>query len=358
LSNPYSHRIENFRKQLLISSIDAALISKKESIFYFTGLHPGHPTEREAYLFLSPSQILLFHSPFITPPSATACLPMSAINPLSKILVNFFNTCPVIGIEKSNLTLAEFERTQSYLPQHTFQAIDTIVAHQRMIKDDGEIRHLKKAGTIAATVLRWCRTWLDQQEAVGITEIAVAQEIESRLKQLGADGPAFPTIVAFDANSAKPHHWPDQTKLRPDSIILIDMGAGVNQYKSDLTRTWQRRTPANPLFAAVKKAVMGAYRQTVEVAQSPPPLTANQLDSAARTVISKAGYGDQFIHSTGHGIGLEAHELPHISAADDTKISSGIAFTIEPGIYLPNQFGYRHENTFINTQSGLINLTA
>lgn len=355
-NKPFASRITSFRKALGRNNIDAALISKKESIFYYTGLASQHPTEREAYLLISNSTLLLYHSPFIETPAQIPAIAMSPTHPLSKVFSSFFTGHSIIGIEKTNLSVSEYERTQSYVSSSAFETIDTIIATQRLIKDHVETLSLRKSGTIASQTLRYFKKILNSDAALGISEIEVAHRIDYRLKQLGADEPAFPTIVAFDQNSAKPHHRPSSAKLKTDSIILIDMGASLNQYKSDLTRTWLRNNSSNPLFNQVKSIVKQSYHQAKMAAT--PEVAASDIDSAARTVINQAGFADKFIHTTGHGIGLEAHELPHISSTDTAPLSPGLVFTIEPGIYLPGQFGYRHENTFLMTEDGPLNLTS
>jgi Xaa-Pro dipeptidase len=356
--NPHfsASRLTDLKQNLVNRGTDSALISAKESLYYYAGLTPQHPTEREAYLFVSLHQNLLYHSPFVAPPPHLPHLPMSHTYPLSKVISQFFSPQTTIGIEKINLTLTEFERLEQYLPQHQFTAIDSIISQQRLIKDTHEQKHLKTAGKIAHQVIRWCQTWLDQPTQVGITEIAVAQEIDHQLKLKSAEAPAFPTIVAFDQNSTFPHHVPNHTQLKPYSLILIDIGASVLQYKSDLTRTWSRQQLTDPLYKRIQSTVISAYRQAKKAAV--PHVTATKLDLAARSIIEKAGYGDAFIHTTGHGIGLSAHELPHITSTDITALAPGVAFTIEPGIYLPGQFGYRHENTFIMTSKGAVSTTS
>lgn len=355
-NKPFGPRISILRRKLTETGLDAALISKKESIFYYTGLPPQHPTEREAYLLISPHQLLLYHSPFIEVPVNLPAMPMSATQPLTKVFSSFLIHSATIGIETTNLSVSEHERIQAYLPEKSFLPLDTMIAEQRRLKDQSELELLRQAGTIAQQVIRSCRRWLNHNSAVGVTEIEVARKIDYRLRQLGADESAFPTIVAFDHNSAKPHHLPGNTRLQPNSIILIDMGASVHQYKSDLTRTWQRGS-TSAHFSQLKTIVHQAYARAKTTAHL-PNILASSLDNAARSVIDQAGFADYFIHTTGHGIGLEAHELPHINSTDTTPLQTGSVFTIEPGIYLPHQFGYRHEDTFVMSPAGAIALTA
>jgi len=352
-------RLTKTKATLLSHQIHFAFISKKETLFYLTGLAPQHPTEREAFLLISPQNTTLCHSPFIDLPETTRqlinCVPMTTTS-LSQLAISIFSAPnPVIGIEKNNLTLAEYERLQASLPQAHFVSIDSHISTQTIIKDPNEQQLLMQAGQIAAKVIRKVHSLLLQpNQKAGLTEIQLAHFIDHELVLNGADGPAFPTIVAFDAHSANPHHIPNSTPLGPNSIVLIDMGADFQHYKSDLTRTWKLGRQSQSQFSAVKKAVMTSYQQAVRFASSAKTLIANQLDAQARTVIGQAGFGPKFIHSTGHGIGLEAHEAPHINPTDHSPIQTNTAFTIEPGIYLPGQFGYRHENSFLLTSSRLI----
>lgn len=349
-------RIDQLVANLVSRNIDAALISKKESIQYYSNLSPLHPTEREAYLLISPTKTLIYHSPFVTPPKNLPHLSMSSINPLSLTFANFFSNSHTIGIEKTNLTVAESDSLRQIAPKANLQAIDNLISTQRQIKDNLEIKTLKKSGQIAAKTIKYFHNWLNHDPAIGISEIELANQIDHHLRQLGANDSAFPTIVAFDQHSAKPHHVPTSAKLKPNSIILIDMGASLNSYKSDLTRTWQRGNQTTPLFKKIKTIVDTAYLKATQAAFLNTP--ASNLDAAARSHIANHGYQEQFIHTTGHGIGLEAHELPHVSASDTTKIKSGTVFTIEPGIYLSGKFGYRHENTFVMTKDGAVSITS
>lgn len=356
----YSKRRAQFIKTLASRNIDGAIVSKKENIYYLTGLASLHPTERESYLIISPESSVLYHSPFVIPvkDSQLTTIAMSRSTSLSHILANSFSNVQIVGIEKLDINLAEYERFQSILTTQSFIDVDTELAKMRFIKYDTEFTQIKKACYIASEAAKWVHLFLSQKDNSGVTEIEVAHRLEQKMFELGANGIAFPTIVAFDAHSASPHHIPTGYNLRPNSVVLVDFGAKVNGYMSDITRTWAVKKPSD-MFKKIEQIVQSAYTAAFRTADaiSESLVLARSIDIAARSVIESAGFGDQFIHTTGHGIGLEAHESPSINSANEQEIAAGMVITIEPGIYLPGQFGYRHENTVLITSDSALELT-
>jgi len=194
-------------------------------------------------------------------------------------------------------------------------------------------------------------------------------------------GLAFPTIVAFGKNGAMPHYQPQNIKLKPETPILIDFGVNFENYYSDMSRTiWFGKQPSAK-FLKAEKAVKKAHQQVLAKlttanldlknkktdlknseenttkSTTKIELTAKDLDQAARGEIAQRGFADQFIHTTGHGLGLEIHEPPSLSWQDHTPIKPNMVFTIEPGIYFPGEFGYRHEDTVLMTDQGVKILT-
>jgi Xaa-Pro dipeptidase len=340
------------------SSTDGLCITKKETIRALTGLIPIHPTEREAFLLIKPDQAFLCHTPFVKAPISPLFKnqKLSSRKNLQDIIKNFFSTANTIGIEKKDMKVDEWEKLQITIPHADFIDIDGHLNFHRQFKTAKEITYLKKAGHITGYVIDQQIKQLTSKPPIGITEHQLAKLVETNMIKAGADGIAFPTIVAFNAHTAKPHHQPNTTTLKPNSIILIDCGATYKGYCSDITRTISIGKEASTLFSKIESVVRAAYQKAVSTASSPSP-TASAIDMAARKVITKAGFGKQFIHSTGHGIGLEAHELPHINQTDTTTIKPHMTFTIEPGIYLEGKMGYRHENTFLTSNKQLINLT-
>ncbi len=350
-------RLKKLQQKLIEQHLSSAFISKKEHIFYLSGLAPLHPTEREAFFIITPAAVELYHSPFVIPPPHPfiKTISMSPQKPLSKILKTYWKKGDSIGIEKQNLTVQELEHCQQIMPNSSFVAIDSTLHQLRLVKDITEIDSIKKACEITSNIIKWVQNITCDSASIGITE----QQLEHLISEqifLHHVVPAFPTIVAFDTHTASPHHIPSTRKLKPNSIVLVDMGVMVNGYASDMTRTWAvTKTPAKQ-FLQLESIVMDAYQAAYSQSQRPKRTGAN-IDRAARQVIKKAGYGDYFIHTTGHGVGLEAHELPHISNQGTETIPPRAIITIEPGIYIPGKFGYRFEDTFLMTKTGAERLT-
>jgi Xaa-Pro aminopeptidase len=229
------------------------------------------------------------------------------------------------------------------------------VEAQRVIKDDGEIEALRRACAVADRAL----AELAAEGALrpGRTELEVGRELDARMLVLGAEAPSFETIVATGANSAIPHHRPDQTVLRDGDFLKLDFGATVDGYHSDMTRTvvlghaadWQLEV--YELVAAAQAAGRAALAVGADVVA---------VDAAARDVIAAAGHGEHFTHGLGHGVGLEIHEAPGIGPLSAGRLVDGMAVTVEPGIYLPGHGGVRIEDTLVVTDDApeLLTLTS
>ena len=351
MSPNHLQRLQSFQKKMIQENVDAAFISKKENIFYLSGFISLTPTEREAYLIITHDETVLFHSPFIEPNKNTRMLlttiPMSADYTLTQILTTYLSDTIILGIEKLDLTVAEAERCLTILPHTSVVSIDNMFKSMRQIKDKFEIDQIHIACQIAQNTMKWIYKFVRSDESVGITEAELFHQINRQFIEFGADGTAFPTIVAFDEHTASPHHIPSDKKLTTDSIVLIDMGALYKGYKSDMTRTWCLSSSPPPLFSQIEHIVKTAYSTAKKLLPLKKTTTASDIDTAARSSINNAGYGENFIHTTGHGIGLEAHESPSLNLSNQEILKPGMVITIEPGIYFPGQFGYRHEDTFI-----------
>ncbi len=225
-----------------------------------------------------------------------------------------------------------------------------IVLAQRMVKDDEEVAKLRRACAIAADAL---------EEAIdrirpGMTEREAALWLEMRMREMGAEGPAFPFIVASGPRGSLPHGAAGERAFATGDMVTFDVGCRYFGYHSDITRTVALGTPQAELQRAYE--VVRAAQQA-GIAAVKPGAAASDVDAAARDVIARAGYGEYFGHGTGHGVGLEIHEWPQISSRSDDILEAGMVLTVEPGIYLPGVGGVRIEDTVLVTDEGAQVLT-
>ena len=207
----------------------------------------------------------------------------------------------------------------------------------RQRKDAQELALMRKAAVLASEVLSAALKLLKP----GVREIEVAAEVEYQMRRRGASGPAFETIVAFGARSAHPHARPTEKRLRKNELVVLDLGAILAHYCSDITRTvFVGRAPARirRWYHAVREA------QAAAVATAQPGTTCGDVDAAARGVLRRYGLDQYFVHSTGHGLGLEVHEDPRVARGQKHVLVPGNVITIEPGVYVPGVGGIRIED--------------
>lgn len=227
--------------------------------------------------------------------------------------------------------------------------VDVLLAPLRMRKSAEEIDALARAAAQAdramQAAMNACR--------LGASEAEVAWATEAAFRQDGAEQVSF-TLIASGPNGAYPHHHSGERRLQKGDAIILDIGASLNGYQSDITRMVHLGEPSAE-FLRVHAAVLEANQRAMAAVR--PGLTASEIDNIARNTLETAGYGPFFIHRTGHGIGLEAHEPPWIMASDATILQEGMVFSIEPGIYLVDRFGVRIEDIVAVTKSGVRNLT-
>lgn len=219
------------------------------------------------------------------------------------------------------------------------------VARQRQIKEADEIRCLQAAADLGCTLFENILTTLEP----GRKEVEIAAEMELAARRAGADGMSFDTIVASGARSALPHGRATSQRLPRRGFVVLDFGVLLAGYCSDMTRTVHLGAATSAERAAYD-AVLEAQMAGVEAVR--PGATCGEVDEAARSVLRRAKLAQHFTHSTGHGVGLEIHEGPRLAAAQKQTLEPGMVITVEPGIYLPKQFGIRIEDMVLVTERG------
>lgn len=349
----FLQRLQNLQKK--IASTEITVLSNPNDIAYFTGFLTLLPSEREAILLVTTSSVVLLHAAF------------SPVEKFEGII--YHPRCSSAYIVEQIKKLMESGRTkilidpstlfvEEYQPLLLIEVLEVASLQREII---WELRHVKDAAELeimkqAASLTRQAYGHVEKLFAVGVTEKELAFEIEFFIKKQGGEL-GFPSIVAFGEHGSLPHHQPTDTALTQNTAVLIDLGAKVAGYSGDMTRTvWFGNTP-DPEFLKIEKIVRDAYDVTFTLVQKKRDATAADFDLAARTLIDESGFGNEYIHTTGHGLGLDVHESPSIYKNNQTKILPNMVITIEPGIYLPGKFGYRYENTVLITSDSAVELT-
>ncbi len=232
-------------------------------------------------------------------------------------------------------------RLRAALPSAEQVLASTVLRELRMRKDAAEVAALARAGEAIDRVHARMGEWL----RVDRTEAEVGADISAAIVAEGHTGAAF-VIVGSGPNGASPHHDVSERRIRPGDVVVVDIGGPTPEgYYSDCTRTYSLGEPALPDIADTYPVLQHAQEIAVHAVR--PGVTAAQVDAAARQPITDAGFGEFFIHRTGHGIGLEVHEEPYIAAGNDTVLAPGMTFSVEPGIYLPGRWGGRIEDIVV-----------
>ncbi len=251
-----------------------------------------------------------------------------------------------IGIEIEHITLAQFAQLEE-INAIDWVKIEDAVAPLRESKNQEEIEKIRVAAAITDQAMKQVPHILKP----GMTERELAWKLEVLMREAGADGMAFPIIVASGPNGAMAHHSPSDRQLRVGEPLIVDMGAQVNGYNGDLTRSFFIGDAPNQRFDEIYSIVLEA--QVAAITGMKAGIMGDAADSLARDIISDAGYGEEFGHSLGHGVGLDIHEGPRLSKlATDRPIPDRSTVTVEPGIYIPGWGGIRIEDLLLVTESG------
>lgn len=361
-NTPFTKRQNELKELLSNSGFDALALNPGPSLFYLTGLH-FHLSERPVVAIFPLEQPNIIILPELEAPKVKGLdFEIDAIeygeDPHTwagifrdAILeLDFLNA--KIGIEDRRMRVLELRLLEEGISgNNRIITANELITDLRIIKDNTEIKAMRKAVDIAEHALI---TTLDMIQP-GVSEQEVASELTLQLLRNGShpELPFFP-IVSSGPNSANPHASPSERILIPGDMVVIDWGATYSGYVSDITRTFAIGYISSE-FEKIYQVVLNANSVGREAVQS--GLNAEQIDQAARNEITQAGYGQFFIHRTGHGIGIEGHEPPYIRQGNQRVLSPGMTFTIEPGIYLPEENGIRIEDDILVTEDGGESLT-
>jgi Xaa-Pro aminopeptidase len=255
-----------------------------------------------------------------------------------------------VGFEDDHVSVRLLGRLREKLPGDAeLEAAGGTVEKLRRVKDERELAAIAAAAELADDVWRWSL----ERGLAGRSERDVAAAAEARIRELGAE-PSFPAIVAAGPNGALPHAEPGERTIGTGELVVFDMGAKLDGYCSDGTRTFATGEPgeeAGRVYETVLAAQAAALEAVIAGAEG------DAVDSVARELIAEAGHGEHFGHGLGHGVGLEVHEAPRLSQRSEDRLAAGEVVTVEPGVYLPGELGVRIEDLVVVTEDGHRNLS-
>ncbi|WP_027122721.1 M24 family metallopeptidase [Metamycoplasma spumans] len=250
-----------------------------------------------------------------------------------------------VGVEKDYLNLQTFEYFKSMLPKAEFSLLSA--KKFRIIKDEEEVSKVEEACLISLQAFEELKKVLVE----GMTELEASNKLGYLMRLFGAEKESFDSIIAFGSNAAEPHHHPTNRKLQDGDIVKVDFGAQFEGWASDITRTFFFGKPREAELVNILDVVSEAQRLGREAVR--PGMATNEIDKICRDYIESKGYGKFFTHSTGHGVGIDVHELPGVGRGrGDVILEEGMIITVEPGIYVEGLGGARIEDTILVTKDG------
>ena len=349
-------RLEKLNASLRNSGLDAVALNPGSTLTYLTGAH-FHLMERPVVLLVAPGQdpalilpelemLKVEHIPYSVQtfpygenPSAWGDVFRNAVQALGL-------SGKRIGVETEHMRLLEYNFIRAGAPSAEFPDASETLGLLRLRKEPQEVERMRKAVKIAQAALEATLPLIK----IGMTERELAAELVVQLLHNGSDaGLPFTPIVSGGPNSANPHASPTDRKLQAGDLLVIDYGAAFDDYVSDITRTFAVGE-VDAEFEKIHKIVQEA--NATGRAAGKPGVPCAEVDKAARGVIEQAGYGEYFRHRTGHGLGMEGHEHPYMRGDNMQLLEPGMAYTVEPGIYLPGRNGVRVEDDVVVTETG------
>ncbi|MBX3063155.1 MAG: aminopeptidase P family protein [Anaerolineae bacterium] len=354
-------RLSKLRVLIKEAGFDVAALIPGATLYYLTGIH-FHLSERPIILFVPADgevgmilpaleeQHVIEKQPFPIQPFVYSDRQGYgvAFDAASKTLSLAGKRVAVEGLQ---MRVLEGQTIQQYAPNSQIISADKVISRIRLHKQASEIALMRNAIAISEAALE---ATIGQIE-VGMTEQRVAHILHSEMTQRGGQGLAFESAILTGANSALPHGGPGDSVIREGDLLLFDYGAKVSAYPADITRVFAVGK-LDPELEKIYRLVKAANEAGIAAAK--PGVTAQDVDRATRKVIADAGYGDYFVHRTGHGLGLDVHEAPDILEGNTQVLEPGMIFTIEPGIYLPGKGGVRIEDNILITETGCEVLTS
>lgn len=349
-------RVDKLRAAMIERALDAFVVSGLSSVRWLTGF-----TGSNGAVVVTPDTFtLITDGRYATQaPAQLAEAGCSASVVLDRWLVTgavaALGSARRVALEADVVTWSVLQRWESEVSD-TVELVPTarVPAELRAIKDDAELARIAKAAGIVDGVLAEVEALL----VPGVSEREVGQALDDGIRASGASGPGYETIVGSGPNAALPHARPTDRVMESGDLVVIDVGGLVDGYRSDMTRTFVIGGPEAADETAIEIHSLVTRAQAAGVAAVRAGIEAREIDDACRSIICDAGHGDHFGHGTGHGVGLDIHELPSVHATDTAILQPGHVLTVEPGVYLPGIGGVRVEDLVVVTETGCRPLTS
>ncbi len=357
----FEQRIARLRELMKVRGIDAVVLVPGANLFYLTGLQM-HLSERITQAIIPQADTAFLFLPALEEPRANARLrvPLQSVTwsdaegttaAWAKLGRELSLAGKTVAVEALNMRVLELNELQAFAPDMRLVDASALLAELRIVKDEDEIQAMRRAARVIETSL----DDVFRQVRPGVTEKQLATEWQLSMSRCGADTIPEEPIVASGPNSAAPHITSSDRQLQPGDLVIFDGWCQVEGYFTDITRTigiGAVSPELKEIYETVQRANEAARGRVA------PGVEAQDVDRAARQVIAKAGYAKQFVHRTGHGLGLEVHEQPNIVEGNRLALRPGMTFTIEPGVYVAGQGGVRIEDDILVTQDGGETLTS
>lgn len=348
------HRVDGVRAALADAGCDALVVTKLENIRWLTGF-----TGSAALVVVLPDELVFTTDGRygeqselqLAAADVEARRTVAGAQGQKDAIIEALSGVARIGLEADHVSWARQRRwADDWFADAEIVATEGIVDTLRVVKEPGEVVRIEAACAVADAALATVRHRLAEEP----TEVEFAIELDFEMRRHGASGTSFDTIVASGPNGAMAHHQPSDRRIVEGDLVVLDFGALVDGYCSDMTRTIMVGEPS-----ATQRRMLDvvATSQAAGVAEVAPGVLTGDVDRVCRAIIEEAGWGDAFMHSTGHGVGLEIHEQPAVAASGAVTLAEGAVVTVEPGVYLPDHGGVRIEDTVVVTADGCRTLT-
>ncbi len=351
-------RTSSLQAALAQSDLDALLLAAPANVAYVSGFH-ANPHERLIALVVPREGGPRLVCPSLEEEAARAAVDGGAElfvwrdeeGPAGALAAALAGAGPRIGIEKRYLSVANGELVSAAAPGASLAGCDDLVARLRAVKSADEVDALQRAAAVVDRVV----AQVAEAAVPGVTEAELAARCALWLRVAGGDALPFDPLVLAGPRSALPHGHSGQRPLAEGDLLIVDIGVVVDGYCADITRTFVVAAEPDGRQREVFETVRRAQAAGVEAVRAGAP--AREVDEAARRVIADAGYGPNFVHRTGHGLGLEVHEPPYLTATSDQPLEAGNVVTVEPGIYVEGWGGVRIEDDLVVREGGADVLT-